>query len=442
MSLNNSKVPEDWKLAFVVPIFKSGDKTKLCNYRPVSLTSVVCKLMEHLFGSYIKKEWEIKKWLYDGQHGFRSGYSCESQVVTLFQDLADEIDAGGRVDAVVIDFAKTFDVLPHDRLVQKLMNSGIDPRVVAWISEFLRDRKLKVRIGQELSSGASVTSGIPQGSVIGPLLFLAFINDLPAQLTSNDRLFADDYIIYRSINSKRDEEILQKDLDALYYWAENNGMPINSSKSKSITFGRGHNYSETHYRLNNDIIPRVSSCKYLGIHFDSKLSWKKHVDFVVGKAWRSLHFVMRILKKSTANAREIAYLSLVLPIMEYGTICWDPHKNMHCKHLERIQHRAAKFTFRDKKTAGWDSLKNRRSVARLCALYKAYNGHPAWKEINRRLCIPTYISRVDHRHKINLRQQRTDVGKFSLQIERLRNGIDCLQKPLNPFLKVFNSFGN
>ncbi len=172
-------------------------------YRPVSLTSaVVCKLMEHLVESYIRKNGKLKKWLYDGQHGFRSGYSCESQVVTLFQDLADEIDVGGRVDAVVIDFAKAFDVVPHDRLVQKLMNSGIDPRVVAWISEFLRDRKQKVRIGQELSFGASVTSGIPQGSVNGPLLFLAFVNDLPAQLTSNVRLFADDCIIHRSINSK------------------------------------------------------------------------------------------------------------------------------------------------------------------------------------------------------------------------------------------------
>ncbi len=123
-----------------------------------------------------------------------------------------------------------FDVVPHDRLVQKLMNSAIDLRVGAWISEFLRDRNQKVRIGQELSSGASVSSGIPQGSVIGPLLYLAFVNDLPAQLTSNVRLFADDCIIYRSINSERDEEILQRDLDALYYWAENNGLSINSSK--------------------------------------------------------------------------------------------------------------------------------------------------------------------------------------------------------------------
>ncbi len=178
------------------------------------------------------------------------------------------------------------------------MNSGIDPRVMASIIEFLRDRKQKVRIGQELSSGVSVTSGIPQGSVIGPLLFLAFVNDLPAQLTSNVRLFADDCIIYRSINSKRDEEVLQRVLDALYYWAENNEMSINSSKSKSITFGRGHNDSETNYRLNNDI-PRVSSCKYLGIHFDSKLNWKKTRRF----CWESL---------------EISSLCNAHPKKEYG----------------------------------------------------------------------------------------------------------------------------
>ncbi len=155
----------------------------------------------------------------------RSGYSCESQVVTLFQDLADEIDVGGRVDAVVIDFAKAFDVVSHDRLVQKLMNSGIDPRVVAWISEFLRDRKQKVRIGQELSSGASVTSGEYRRGVSLDPSISSFVNDLPAQLTSNVRLFADDCIIYRSINSKRDEEICKRIL-MRYITGRKNGMSI------------------------------------------------------------------------------------------------------------------------------------------------------------------------------------------------------------------------
>ena len=152
-------------------------------------------------------------------------------------------------------------------------------------------------------------------------MFLAFVNDLPTNLASKTRLFADDCIIYRIIKSEEDEDILQRDLDRLHFWAETNGMDINSSKSKSITFGRGRNYNETVYTLNNIIIPRVTSCKYLGIQLDSKLSWESQVNFVVRKAWRSLHFVMRILKKSTVRSKELAYKSLVRPILEYGTIC-------------------------------------------------------------------------------------------------------------------------
>ncbi len=137
-------MPDDWKLATVVPIFKSGDRTVLANYRPVSLTSVVCKLMEHLITNYeIRQEWEQKEWLFQGQHGFRNDFSCDSQMVSLFQDIADEVDDSGRVDTVIVDFAKAFDVVPHDKLVHKLLQSGIDTRVVAWIVELLRDRNRK-----------------------------------------------------------------------------------------------------------------------------------------------------------------------------------------------------------------------------------------------------------------------------------------------------------
>ncbi len=301
--------------------------------------------MEQLITNYIRKEWEDKEWLYQGQHGFRNGFSCESQLVSLLQDLADEIDNGGRVDAIVIDFAKAFDVVPHDRLVNKLIDSGIDTRVVAWINELLRDRKQKVRIGSYLSTSASVTSGIPRGSVIGPLMFLAFVNDLPKHLASNVRLFADDCIIYRVIKSEDDVDILQRDTDKLHSWAETNGMEINSSKSKAITFGRGRCYGETVYKLNNNVIPTVTSCKYLGIQLDSKLNWENQVNFVVGKAWRSLHFVMRILKRSTVKSKELAYMSLVRPVLEYGAVCWDPYRISQQGNLERLQRRALKIHF-------------------------------------------------------------------------------------------------
>lgn len=422
ISINNASLPDDWKAAIVVPIFKNGDKTKVCNYRPVSLTSVVCKIMEHLIAGYIRREWEKANWIFHGQHGFRSEHSCESQIVSLFQDLADVVDAGGRVDAVVIDFAKAFDVVPHNLLIRKVLTSGVDARVVRWISEFLRDRKQKVRIGNQFSTTGNVTSGVPQGSVLGPLLFLAYVNDLHVNIQSKVRLFADDCVIYRNIKDSADEQILQQDLEHLRDWAEKNDMGINGSKSKTITFGRGRNYEEPDYRLGEVIIPRVSSCKYLGIHLDSKLGWEMHINQTVRKTWKSLHFVMRILKKSSANAKELAYLTLVRPLMEYGVACWDPYRKAHRKNLDRIQRKANKFTYRSNATKkSWEPLETRRTKARLCALYKSYVGQPAWKEIQIRLEKPNYFGRSDHTHKIRARKQNSDLGKFSFCNRTIRD---------------------
>ncbi len=260
------------------------------------------------------------------------------------------------------------------------------------------------------------------------------MNDLPDNLISKVRLFADDCILYRVIHSKVDEDILQDDLHRLHLWAEKNSMTINSSKSKTITFGRGRKYTETQYRLGNENIPRVVSCKYLGIIFDSKLSWEDQVNFVVGKAWKSLHFTMRILKKSTAKARELAYISLVRPLMEYGTVCWDPYRISQKEYLNRVQRRACKFIFRsNRKKVEWESLEIRRVKARLCALYKAYVGYPAWKDIHIRLSRPTYFSRGDHKHKIQFRPQRTDVGKFSFTNRSITDWNKLPATALEPF---------
>jgi len=126
--------------AIVVPIHKGGDRSLITNYRPVSLTSVVCKQMEHIIASYLRQVWDKNKWLYEGQHGFRPGYSCESQVITVCQDIADTMDNGDRIDAIVIDFSKAFDFVLHDQLLIKIVISGMDSRIVAWVREFLRSR--------------------------------------------------------------------------------------------------------------------------------------------------------------------------------------------------------------------------------------------------------------------------------------------------------------
>jgi hypothetical protein len=181
----------------VVPIHKGGDRSLFTNYRPVSLTSVVCKQMEHVIASYFRQVWDKNKWLYECQHGFRPGYSCESQVITVCQDIADSMDNGDRIDAIVIDFSKAFDLVPHDRLLMKITISGVDSRIFEWLREFLRGRTQRVKVGEQLSEEVRVTSSVSQGSVLGPLLFLAYVNDVWRNNESTIRLFADDCVIYK-----------------------------------------------------------------------------------------------------------------------------------------------------------------------------------------------------------------------------------------------------
>jgi hypothetical protein len=178
ITMNNGALPEDWRRATVVPVHKWGDRSLVTNYRPVSLTSVVCKQMEHAkLCTYVRCGGK-NDWFYEGQHGFRPGYSCESQVITVCQDIADALDNGDRIDAIIVDFSKAFDLVPHGRLLVKIANSGVDARVVVWIREFLLGRTQRVRVTGELSEEVRVTSGVPQGSVLGPLLFLAYVNDI------------------------------------------------------------------------------------------------------------------------------------------------------------------------------------------------------------------------------------------------------------------------
>jgi hypothetical protein len=147
--------------------------------------------MEHSIASYLRQVWDKNDWLYEGQHGFRPGYSCESQVTTVYQDIAYSLDNGDRIDAVIIDLSKTFDLVPHGRLLTKFAKSGVDSRVAVWIREFLLGRTQRVRVGGHLSEEVRVTTGVPQGSVLGPLLFLAYMNDISMNIESTIRLFAD-----------------------------------------------------------------------------------------------------------------------------------------------------------------------------------------------------------------------------------------------------------
>jgi len=161
-----------------IPIYKGVDGSAISKYRPISLTSVACKQLEHVIAGYLRQVWDKNEWLYEGQHGFKPGHSCESQVIMVCQDIADSLDEWFGIDAIIIDFSKAFDLVPHDWLLTKQAASCVYSRVVIWVREFLVGHTQRVRVGGQLSKEVSVTSGVPQGTVLGPLLFLVYINDI------------------------------------------------------------------------------------------------------------------------------------------------------------------------------------------------------------------------------------------------------------------------
>ena len=159
--------------------------------------------MEHVIASYLMQVWDKNDWLNEGQHGFSPGFSCESQVIAVCQDIADSLDDGDKIDVVIVDFSKAFDLVSHGRLLTKIAKSGVDSRLVVWIREFLLGRTQRVGVGGQLSEEVRVTSGVLQGSLLGPLLFLAYVNDIWRTMESTVRLFADDCVMYRKIINKQ-----------------------------------------------------------------------------------------------------------------------------------------------------------------------------------------------------------------------------------------------
>ena len=219
-SIDQGTVPDDWKDASIVPLFKKGDKTKPENYRPVSLTSISGKLLEHIIHSNVMDHLDKHSFLNKYQHGFRQRRSCETQLISTLQDFSNCLNQKGQIDAILLDFSKAFDKVDHEGLLSKLDEVGISGSLHQWCRSFLLGRTQKVIVDGTSSSTCPVQSGVPQGTVLGPLFFLIYINDITEHLSPGTmiRLFADDSLLYRTINSLEDVAILQRDLDLLQSW--------------------------------------------------------------------------------------------------------------------------------------------------------------------------------------------------------------------------------
>ena len=244
-SLAEKHLPSEWKDGNVSPIFKKGNKSSPANYRPVSLTSVVCKLMETILRDSLIKH--MSPHFTECQHGFLSGRSCITQLLDCISDWTQFLENGSAVDAIYLDFAKAFDCVPHQRLLKKLEGYGIRGNFLGWIRDFLEKRRQRVVINGETSNWRPVTSGIPQGSVLGPILFICYVNDMPEAVQGMIKIFADDTKIYSEVNDSNMHKNLQSDLESLQSWANLWQMRFNASKCKCMHLGKTNN--KFHYEM-------------------------------------------------------------------------------------------------------------------------------------------------------------------------------------------------
>ena len=377
--VQDGNIPDQWKLTNVVPIFKKGDKHNVANYRPISLLSIVSEVLERCIFNYLCKLLWPK--IYHLQHGFMKGRSCTSQLIRVYHDIGVILDKGGQVDIIFLDFSKAFDSVPHHLLLKKLSHQyGISDSLLSWFTSYLDSRKQRVLIDGVNSKWASVTSGVPQGSIIGPQLFLSYINDMPLVVSNSTvALFANDSKCFKPITNERDCILLQNDIDHLYEWSKSNLMTFNADKCKVLTICRAHNPIDFVYTMNGTTLEKVTSFKDLGVTVDLTLSFKDHINSVTSDTNRICGIIRRSIGfNAPVSVKLQLYLSLCRSKLEACTQLWSPQTKCNVLSLENVQRKMTRYITNYMDLSYTDRcfvlkilpLSFRREIADLTFLYK------------------------------------------------------------------------
>ena len=291
LSYNTGYIPQEWKLANVVPVHKKDDKNKVINYRPISLTSLVMKVFERILYDELLTR-TIDK-IDKRQHGFLRNRSCNSNLLLFTESIVRALHEKIGTDIIYFDFAKAFDTVSHDLILKKLKTQyNIDGTLLKFFTDYLRSRKQRVILDNVISESVNVLSGVPQGSILGPLLFVLFINDIYANIDndSNIALFADDTKIWRDINSESDCETLQNDINMLSIWSRNNKMSFHPDKCKALSiydcrpdFVKVLPFALRYYNINGNVIEFCENERDLGVIVSSNFKWDEQHDKILKK---------------------------------------------------------------------------------------------------------------------------------------------------------------
>lgn len=345
-SIEQGIVPNQWKMARVTPIYKKGNKSDPVNYRPVSLTSVISKIFERILSEDLTDHLKKNNLLCSQQHGFTKGKSTVTNLLEAMDVWTEALSHNLPVDVIFLDYAKAFDKVPHQRLLAQLGTLGIRNNIMSWLRSFLTDRKQQVIVGDKVSEWSDVHSGVPQGTVLGPLLFTMFIADVPDLLDNYIAMFADDTKIYQIVEDLDSGGNLQDDLERLEAWANTMQMIFHPDKCKVMHLGSNNPrqaYTMTTENGAHHTLKVTEEEKDLGVIVDHQLRFSKHIQTQVSKANRVLGAIKHTFSAIDKNAFLCLYKSLVRPHLEYASTVWSPVLKRDKDALEQVQRRATRL---------------------------------------------------------------------------------------------------
>lgn len=345
-SLISGEFPEQWKVSHLIPIFKSGSRSNVENYRGVAISSTIPKLFEKLVCEALK--YEVKSILSPQQHGFVKNRSVVTNLCEFTSSVIRNMEAGYQTDVIFTDFKKAFDRVNIRILLAKLKSIGVHSSMLNWISSFLRNRRQIVKVNGLLSSPFLVKSGVPQGSHIGPILFILFINDLVGHLKFAEcMMYADDLKIFARVSNVEDQQLLQLDINSIFDWCNVNDLCLNINKCKCFSITRKRTTLMQNYHINNVLLERVTEFKDLGVILDSKLCFNQHIDYCTSKASSMLGFVKRQAFVFTdPYAIKSLYCAFVRSILEYASVLWNPTYKVHIIRIESVQKKFLRYALR------------------------------------------------------------------------------------------------
>ena len=390
-SFSEGIFPDTWKLANVIPIFKKGDKSQPSNYRPVALLSCIGKLQERIVFKNLYNFLLDNNLLYKYQSGFLPHHSTVFQLIDIFHNICQAFDNNMFSCIVFCDVSKAFDSVWHKGLLFKLRQNGIEGKLLEWLNSYLSQRKQKVGLKSCFSGLKSIFAGVPQGSVLGPLLFLVYINDIAKHLLSLTRLFADDSSLFYSAAHIADiAGIINHDLQLLTNWAKQWLVTFNPLKTEAVLFTLKKLDFLPQLVFDNIPISFVDSHKHLGVTLSSNGQWHSHVENIVNSASKILALMRKLKFSISRNALNQMYMSYLLPVVEYASVVWDGCSERDSQTLQKIQNEAARLVTgltrsvsleNLYKECGWLNLSERRQQHKLSFMYNVNAG-----------LVPSYIS--------------------------------------------------